>query len=87
MKCPVCDSLKIRHRHTLHDRFFGVTPERFEAFQCAACNALFLDHDLVRERLSQFYPRHYWWAPGGITGRMESFYRELGSETRPACVC
>lgn len=76
MKCPVCDSIKIRHRHTLHDRFFGVTPERFEAFQCTECEVLFLDHDLIRERLSEFYPPHYWWAPGGISGRLESVYRE-----------
>jgi SAM-dependent methyltransferase len=53
-----------------------VTPESFEVFQCTECEILFLDHDLVRERLSQFYPSHYWWAPGGITGRMEGFYRE-----------
>ena len=54
----------------------GVTPERFEVFRCAECEALFLDHDLVRDRLSGFYPPHYWWAPGGISGRLESVYRK-----------
>ncbi len=76
MNCPVCDSIKVSKRFTLRDRFFGVTSERFSAFLCKECRALFLDQDLVRDRLSAFYPQHYWWSPEGISGSMESFYRK-----------
>ena len=59
----------------MRDRFFGVTSEKFEAFRCAECEALFLDQRLVRDRLKEFYPKHYWWAPGGMSGRLEGIYR------------
>ncbi|MFH1965046.1 MAG: methyltransferase domain-containing protein [Acidobacteriota bacterium] len=52
-----------------------MTSEKFEAFRCAECEALFLDQRLVRDRLKEFYPKHYWWAPGGMSGRLEGIYR------------
>ncbi len=76
MKCPVCDSTRISKRYVLHDRFFGVTDESFAAYGCAGCGALFLDRKMVVGRLDEFYPAHYWWAPRGFAGKLESRYRE-----------
>ncbi len=76
MNCPVCNSINVTERYILRDRFFSVTSENFSAFLCTECKALFLDQSLVRDRLADFYPQHYWWAPEGVSGWMESFYRK-----------
>lgn len=77
MNCPVCDSASVSKHYTLHDRFFGVTPERFQSYLCRDCEALFLDQGLVCDRLAEFYPGNYWWSPQGISGRLETFYRHF----------
>ncbi len=76
MNCPVCDSASITGKWVLRDRFFAVTTERFKTYLCGDCGALFLDQDHVRDRLAEFYPTHYWWAPAGAAGRLEDFYRK-----------
>jgi len=76
MICPVCESDTVERSFKLRDRFFGVTREEFDAFRCRSCCALFLDQDLVRERVREFYPENYWWSPGGLSGRLEGFYRK-----------
>lgn len=77
MICPVCDSRNVSKSFDLYDRFFGVTSERFDAFRCESCGALFLDQSLVRGRIQEFYPKDYWWSPGGLSGGLEGFYRRF----------
>ena len=43
---------------------------------CSNCGLLFLDEKLLSSQLENFYPSGYWWLSGGLSGRLERFYRE-----------
>ncbi len=59
----------------LRDRFFKVTEEEFIYHSCANCHLLFLDEEVVRDRISSLYPEGYWWRRGNRWSWLEEKYR------------
>jgi SAM-dependent methyltransferase len=58
------------------DRLYGTTDKLFPVVECARCGLVRLEP--VPADLSRFYPKNYWFKPGGsFAARLEEQYRRL----------
>ena len=76
MDCPVCHYPQTCPHYRIGDRFYKTTSKEFVLNNCSNCGLLFLDEKLLSSQLENFYPSGYWWLSGGLSGRLERFYRE-----------
>lgn len=76
MECPVCDYSPTELQYRLPDRLLGSAAERFDLFRCPSCGTVSQRRERIRDRISQFYPRDYWWDGSGRLSNLERFYRE-----------
>lgn len=76
--CVLCGKREFAALFTSTDRLYRTTTERFQVVRCAHCGLMRLEPRPSPERVRQYYPGNYWFAPDGTAaGRLEEAYRRL----------
>lgn len=80
MNCPVCLTNETDFFRHGTDCFFEATDEIFNLFSCRNCGCLFLDPMPGIDKITSFYPKHYWWpdeSGAGCLSKIEGLYRRF----------
>ncbi len=76
MICLLCGALGYRELFRVSDRLYGTTTNKFPIVECTTCGLVRMEN--VPADLSPFYPRNYWFKPGGsLASRLEEAYRRV----------
>jgi SAM-dependent methyltransferase len=76
--CPICGTAIAITVLTGSDRLYGTTEREFHVVECAECGLLRLDPQPPPEKLGQYYPANYWFAPdSSAASRLEEAYRRF----------
>jgi SAM-dependent methyltransferase len=72
----ICGAAGYRELFRGTDRLYGTTSDIFPVVECAECGLARMEP--VPADLGRFYPRNYWFKPGGsLAARLEEQYRRL----------
>ncbi len=76
--CVGCGSSGATAVFEATDRLYHTTARVFAVVRCDHCGLLRLDPHPLPEELQHYYPKDYWFSPGGSTaGTLEETYRRL----------